>query len=105
MRRGSWGRQILTDYSVELIQDVDGLRRERRNSSQRRMKKLTVSLFIEKAVNDACVPKIVLRAQKTAVNEAIKNHFPLGLHFIKISKLSGLFHDDKSCGGKIKQKR
>lgn len=90
---------------MELIRDVDGLRRERRNSSQRRVKKLTVSLFIQKTVNDAYAPKIVLGAQKTAVNKAIKNHFPHSLHSIKISKLNGLFNDDKSYGGKIKQKR
>lgn len=45
VRRGSWGRQTLTDHSVELMQDVDGLRRKRRNSSQRRVKKLTVYSF------------------------------------------------------------
>lgn len=33
------------DYSVEFIRDVDGLRRERRNFSQRRVKKLTVYSF------------------------------------------------------------
>lgn len=87
---------------MELIRDVDGLRRERRNTRQRRVKKPIVCLFIKKTVNNAYAPKIVLGAQKIVM---IKNHFPSSLHSIKISKLSGLFNDDKSYGGEIKQKR
>lgn len=50
-------------------------------------------------MNDAYAPKVVLGTQKTVVNKEINNYFPHSLHSIKISKLSGLFNDDKELWG------
>lgn len=61
----------------------------------------TVHLFTQKTLNDAYAPRVILSAKNTAVDKAIKYHFPHSLHPVKTSKLNGLLADDKSYG-KIK---
>lgn len=92
------GGTSLDWLSVELIQDLDGLRQERREFHADKDEE-TNRQFIysfKKTLNHAYMAKIVLGANNTVNKARKKNHFPYSLHSIKRSKMNGLL--DKCYG-------